>query len=187
VFLAAEAERPASSSGDPAALESAPDGQITAEQIVRTWDLNADLVVLSACQSGLGRYVGGEGYLGFAQSLFVKGTRSLVLSLWKVDDEATALLMERFYQNVLGRRNGLNAPMPKAQALAEAKAWLRGLSREEVAALAAKRSGDAARAAGATKRKAAAPALVVPSGPGDDRPYAHAYYWTAFVLVGDPD
>src|SRR5262249_28741376 len=61
VFLAAEPERPASSSADPAALESAPDGRITAEQIVRTWELDADLVVLSACESGLGRYAGGEG------------------------------------------------------------------------------------------------------------------------------
>jgi hypothetical protein len=73
VFLAAEPERPAAPSADPAALESAPDGQVTAEQIVRTWDLDADLVVLSACESGLGRYAGGEGYLGFAQALFVKG------------------------------------------------------------------------------------------------------------------
>ena len=54
VFLAAEPDRPAPSA-DPAAPESAPDGQITAEQIVRTWDLDADLVVLSACESGLGR------------------------------------------------------------------------------------------------------------------------------------
>ena len=73
MFLAAEPERPAASA-DPAALEE-PDGQITAEQIVRTWDLDADLVVLSACESGLGRYAGGEGYLGFAQALFVKGAQ----------------------------------------------------------------------------------------------------------------
>jgi tetratricopeptide (TPR) repeat protein len=46
VFLAAEPERPASSSSDPAALEAAPDGQVTAEQIVRTWELDADLVVV---------------------------------------------------------------------------------------------------------------------------------------------
>src|SRR5262249_34681317 len=60
IFLAAEPERPVSSSADPAPLESAPDGRITAEQIVRTWELDTDLVVLSACESGLGRYAGGE-------------------------------------------------------------------------------------------------------------------------------
>ena len=67
VILAPDPDRPA----DPTALEA--DGQITAEQIVQTWDLDADLVVLSACETGLGRYAGGEGYLGFAQALFVKG------------------------------------------------------------------------------------------------------------------
>ena len=95
-------------SADPTALET--DGRITAQQIVNTWDLDADLVVLSACESGLGRYAGGEGYLGFTQALFVKGARSLVLSLWKVDDQATALLMTRFYQNLLGKRDGLRSP-----------------------------------------------------------------------------
>src|SRR5262249_24802127 len=79
LFLAAEPERPVTSA-DPVAPDSTPDGQVTAEQIVRSWDLDADLVVLSACESGLGREAGGEGYLGFAQALFVKGAHSLVLS-----------------------------------------------------------------------------------------------------------
>src|SRR5207244_6366752 len=113
--------------------------------VVRAWDLDADLVVLSACESGLGRYAGGEGYLGFAQALFVKGARSLVLSQWKVDDQATALLMTRFYQNLLGRRPGLDKPMPKAEALREAKTWLRQLPadavRQQVAALPAAERG----------------------------------------------
>ena len=67
VMLAPDPDRPA----DPTALEA--DGRITADQIVQTWDLDADLVVLSACETGLGRYAGGEGYLGFAQALFIKG------------------------------------------------------------------------------------------------------------------
>ncbi|MEJ7637328.1 MAG: CHAT domain-containing protein, partial [Singulisphaera sp.] len=70
----------AARSSDPEAFEA--DGVITADEIARTWDLDADLVVLSACESGLGRAAGGEGYLGFAQALFAKGARSLVLSLW---------------------------------------------------------------------------------------------------------
>ena len=73
IFLAAEPDRPSSSSVEARRRGRALDGRITAEQIVRTWDLDADLVVLSACESGLGRYAGGEGYLGFAQALFVRG------------------------------------------------------------------------------------------------------------------
>jgi hypothetical protein len=185
VFLAPEPERPASSA-DPAALESTPDGQVTAEQIVRTWELDADLVVLSACESGLGRYARGEGYLGFAQALFVKGARSLVLSQWKVDDKATALLMTRFYQNLLGKRSGLSQPLPKAEALDEAKRWLReltldeagtelaGLDRGTVRPLVDEVNGPAPRAAASASR------------PAGVRPYAHPYYWASFILIGDP-
>jgi CHAT domain-containing protein len=159
-------------SADPLALDS--DGTITAEQIARTWELDAELVVLSACESGLGRAVGGEGYLGFAQPLFAKGARSLVLSLWKVDDDATALLMTRFYQNLLGARAGLTSPLGKAEALAEAKAWLRGAGPEEVgAALAALPRGPIVRRE------------VVALGPAV-RPYEDPTYWAGFILIGDP-
>ena len=108
------------------------DGTVTAGEVMSTWKLNAELVTLSACQSGLGRSSGGEGFIGFAQALFLAGSRSLVLSLWEVDDRATSLLMTRFYQNWLGKRVGLDKPLPKAEALREAKAWLRGLTAEAV-------------------------------------------------------
>jgi CHAT domain-containing protein len=151
------------------------DGTIAAEQIARTWELAADLVVLSACESGLGLPAGGEGYLGFAQPLLAKGARSLVLSQWKVADDATALLMQRFYQNLLGKRAGLAAPLPKAEALAEAKAWLRGARSDEVGqSLALLPRGTIVR------REAVAP------GP-NDRPFADPTYWAGFVLVGSPD
>src|SRR5262249_14261211 len=106
-------------------------GRLTAERILRGWKLDAELVTLSACDTGLGRYAGGEGYLGFSQALFLAGARSLVLSMWQVDDAATALLMARFYENLLGTPEGAVKPMPKAQALAEAKRGLRGLGPEE--------------------------------------------------------
>jgi CHAT domain-containing protein/tetratricopeptide (TPR) repeat protein len=210
VFLAAEPERPASSSADPTARESAPDGQVTAEQIVRTWDLDADLVVLSACESGLGRYAGGEGYLGFAQALFVKGARSLVLSQWRVDDKATALLMTRFYQNLLGKRPGLSRPLPKDAALDEAKRWLQELTVDkagtELAALDRGAVGPLAKADGPAPHDTSRTELVqrgigevavkLPEGgrivPPSTlkatgvQPYAHPYYWASFILIGDP-
>ncbi len=162
------------------------DGRLTVREIQRNWDLKAELVTLSACETALGRHAGGEGFVGFTQALLMSGTRSVCLSLWKVDDTATALLMQRFYANLLGRAP-VSQPLPKSEALAEAKGWLRGLTRDEVAKLAARLSGGEARSKGAEKRKEAGPGLNVTAGPGDDHPYAHPYYWAAFVLVGDPD
>ena len=49
------------------------DGELTADQILRTWKLDAELVTLSACETGLGPLRGGEGYLGFTQALFLAG------------------------------------------------------------------------------------------------------------------
>jgi CHAT domain-containing protein/Tfp pilus assembly protein PilF len=153
------------------------DGELTAEQILRTWKLDAELVTLSACETALGQQTGGEGYLGFSQALFLAGARSLVLSLWKVDDRATSLLMIRFYENLLGRRTGLNQPLPRGEALAEAKQWLRGLTADQaLAAHAALKRGEIRPSPGGEAPKAA-PA---------QRPYEHPYYWAAFILVGDP-
>jgi CHAT domain-containing protein len=147
-------------------------GRLSAAAILQSWRLDAELVVLSACQSGLGRYEHGEGYVGFAHALLLAGARSLVLSQWEADDEATALLMLRFYQNLLGKRAGLKRPLAKAAALAEAKQWLRNLSEKEAKV-----------AAGSLPRgkvvRRTRPAVA-------GRPYAHPYYWAAFVLVGDP-
>jgi CHAT domain-containing protein len=59
--------------------------------------LNADMVVLSACETALGKTVRGEGLLGFVRGFMSAGTPRVVASSWKVEDEATAALMRRFY------------------------------------------------------------------------------------------
>ena len=163
------------------------DGRLLVREIQRGWELKSELVTLSACETALGRDAGGEGFVGFTQALLMSGTRSVCLSLWKVDDTATALLMQRFYANLLGRRPGLGAPMPKAEALREAKNWLRGLRRSEILALAAEMSGGVERGKGSKGRQPVDLAAAVPSGGDNDRPYAHPHFWAAFVLAGDPD
>jgi CHAT domain-containing protein len=156
------------------------DGRLVVHEIQHDWDLHAELVTLSACETARGQFAGGEGFVGFTQALLMSGTRSVCLSLWKVDDTATALLMRRFYANLLDSSGG--RPRPKAEALAEAKAWLCGLRRSEAEALAAALSEGPARGKGAPLRRPA-----VPHGGTADHPYDHPYYWAAFVLIGDPD
>ena len=63
--------------------------------------LNADLVVLSGCQTALGRQVRGEGPIGLARAFMYAGVPRVVASLWLVDDLATAELMKRFYRGIL--------------------------------------------------------------------------------------
>jgi len=162
------------------------DGRLSAREIERSWDLSAAMVVLSACDTAVGRYAGGEGFVGFTQPLLVSGARAVCLSLWKVDDEATALLMQRFYMNLLGRTPGLRGPMSRARALAEAKSWLRDLTAPQRDRL---RRRDPGRARGPVddvppplEAKGAAKSAERDAA----HPFAHPYYWAAFILVGDP-
>lgn len=64
-------------------------------------DLSAELTVLSACQTALGKEIKGEGLVGVTHSFMSAGSKSVVASLWKVDDRATAVLMGQFYDGVL--------------------------------------------------------------------------------------
>lgn len=161
-------------------------GQLSASEVLEYWKLDAELVTLSACETALGRDGGGDGLLGFAQAFLTAGARSVCLSLWKVDDTATTLLMQRFYQNLLGKRAGLDKPIPKAEALAEAKSWLREISSEDALKLTASMASGVVRRGKGEVLKPIISALDSRESPTKDaKPFSHPRYWSAFILIGD--
>lgn len=88
------------------------DGVLTVSEIYST-NLDADLVTLSACETGLGKITNGDDVVGLTRGFLYAGSRSIVASLWSVDDKATSALMAAFYRNM--------ASMDKRQALRQAQ------------------------------------------------------------------
>lgn len=99
------------------------DGMLEAWELLKL-NLNAEMVVLSACQTARGQVRAGEGMIGMSWALFVAGSPTVVVSQWKVDSERTSELMIEFHRNLL-RRNGRNRAMTKAEALRLAALTLR--------------------------------------------------------------
>ena len=66
---------------------------------------NTELVVLSACETGRGKLVNGEGIYGLRKALFDAGAKNLIISLWKVDDKVTKEFMETFYTQWISNNN----------------------------------------------------------------------------------
>jgi CHAT domain-containing protein len=98
------------------------DGYLRAHEVFNL-KLRAELVALSGCRTGLGKEVKGEGVFGLTRGFMYAGARRVLVSLWDVQDEATALLMSRFYEGLLGPKR-----LPAAAALREAqiRAWREG-------------------------------------------------------------
>jgi CHAT domain-containing protein len=142
--------------------------------------LIAELVVLSACETGLGQTTGGDDVLGLSRGLLAAGARAAVVSLWPVSDVSTALLMGELYRRIL------DGDSPAA-ALRHAQCYLRGLDDETARAeterlRAALAERDAPAAAMTPVDQALARDLQTVAG--DAPPYAHPYHWAPFLHIG---
>lgn len=94
--------------------DSTDDGMLMGYEI-SDLNLNCDLITLSACETGRGEAVAGEGVLGLPRLFLGAGAKSVLMTLWKVDDKLTSELMPAFYENLLNRK------LSKADALSQAK------------------------------------------------------------------
>ena len=144
------------------------DGRLTVKEIFEM-ELNADLVVLSGCETGLGKLSRGDEMVGLIRAFIYAGTPSVVATLWKVEDSSTAALMGSFYKNL--------KTMSKAEALRKAQLEL---IRGEIGGplLAMRGVGGITQSGEASGLKATSPGSVPVSS-------AHPYFWAPFVLVGD--
>ncbi|MBI4605164.1 MAG: CHAT domain-containing protein [Planctomycetes bacterium] len=143
------------------AEEGGDDGFLDASEVLGLDLRSVDLVTLSACETAAGDVRGCEGKFGLERAIFAAGARTLVGSLWKVDDEAAGALMACFYRD-------LRAGKGKAEALRLAKLGL----------LEKRGSPGAKQRAGAAEG-----AERAPQAPRRD--LSHPYYWAAFILSGD--
>jgi CHAT domain-containing protein len=150
------------------AREDKEDGRLEVREIFGM-DLKAKLVVLSGCETGLGKLSTGDELVGLTRAFIYAGTPSVVASLWSVDDSSTAHLMASFYRNL--------KTMSKAEALRQAQLELiRGEGRSDL--LARRGVGGIGKLGETVKSES-------PSKNPISISTSHPYFWAPFILLGD--
>jgi CHAT domain-containing protein len=137
--------------------------------------LDAEIVVLSACDTGRGAISGGDDVVGLTRGLLAAGARSAVVSLWPVEDVSTSLLMGAFYGRLIQRKGAA------AAALAEAQSWLRKSTAAELGL--ANRYEQMMAVVDGKKGDAFWRMRYFRTHP-DEKPFTHPYYWAGFSYVG---
>jgi CHAT domain-containing protein len=163
---------------------------LTAEEFFGM-EMQADLVTLSACESGVNDIRPGDELFGFMRALIYAGTPSVVMSLWKVADISTELFMVRFYES-------LKAGDTKVEALQKAQLYLKGLTAGEAKSYYENKLQKLHRGGSETRRQQTQISinsiyeklLAVEESEGHpgglDYPiFNHPFYWAPFILVGD--
>ena len=104
-------------------IDGIEDGILTANEISNMNLSNTNIAVLSACETGLGSDMSSEGVFGLQRAFKLAGIQTLIMSLWKVPDEATSKLMQVFYDNWL-------SGMDKHQAFSQAQRLIKEIYHE---------------------------------------------------------
>ncbi|MBN2447137.1 MAG: tetratricopeptide repeat protein [Phycisphaerae bacterium] len=170
----------------PPEVTPADNGFLTLDHLIRHWRgrlSDCEMVVLSACDTQRG-IKAGDSVMALPWGFFYAGADTVVASLWKVDDVATSLLMQRFYKNLL-HADGAADANSKLAALCEAQCWLRTLTTDDVRTelgITSDQQWDELWHSRGINEVDSTPV----TGTTAARPFDHPYYWSAFVLIGDP-
>lgn len=157
------------------------DGTLDVADALRELVLNAELVCLSACETGRSHILRGDELIGLTRAFLYAGAPAVLVSQWVVDELSTRLLFERFYSELQRLQNQPTPPLAAtALALSRAQSYLRQITTAELAALLQRQATDPQ--AAATQLQ-----FLVSTDPNPEqqRPFAHPYYWAPFFLVGD--
>jgi len=146
-------------------------GELTAAEVLRSVRLEAEVVTLSACDTGLNRLTPGDELLGLTRAFLGAGARSLLVALWPIHEVPTRLFMERFYEAWL-------AGAARARAVAEAQLYVRSIDQETLRSRLAEYGLSLSEVNDLLD-------LFETMLPGR-QPFDHPYYWGAVLLIGDP-
>jgi CHAT domain-containing protein len=155
-------------------------GTLTALEVADLDLRGTEVLVLSACETGLGKLECGEGVLGLQSAFHQAGARTVVASLWSVSDPATSLLMEQFYKNLWADK-----PMTRLEALRQAQLFV--LKHPEAVRQRARELREAIVKAGrgpAEELRGKGKEVELAAGKEKEE-RSHPAWWAAFVLSGD--
>ena len=147
-------------------LQTGEGERLTALEVMEGWRLRAQLVTLSACQTGVSRVLRGDEPMGLIRSFLYAGAKAVLVTQWPVEDLPTCLLMIRFYQAVIS-----TARPDLSRGLLTAQRWLSALTAAEAQEFMVHYGIPLAEDEGLLKL------------PHSQRPFQHPRFWAAFKLV----